>query len=1398
MDYWLADFILQFLAILLIALRGILPDWVSTLFGVPMILVGALLLYMGLERYVGKMSPQRYNFILVAGLTLVHAYFVFVQPSLQARNIIFSVGLLVICAQCAWLMLRRVDNDLRPDTARVGIVFGIYSLVSIARLFADLAVPQANDLFKSGLYDTLAILIYQMLFIGLTFALFLMVNRRLFSALQHDIAERKRAEEAILASKAKLEAALASMTDAVFISDTEGRFIDFNDAFATFHKFRNKDECAKTLAEYPEFLDMFMASGELAPLDQWAVPRALRGETGTNIEYTLRRKDTGETWVGSYSFAPIRDEAGVIVGSVVAGRDITERKQAEVRIRKLNRVYAVLGDINQAIVRIREPQALFEKVCRIAVEVGGFHMAWIGLVDEAARQVQVAAQAGVTDAYLEAFGVAWRDEPIGSCPVKRALRNEQHAMCNLIGRDVPLAACQQMAFQLGLRSSAAFPLRVFDQIRGTINFYSAEPDYFDVEEIQLLDELAMDVSYAMEFAAKEAERKRAEEALRASEARYRHTLDAMLEGCQIIGLDWRYLYLNDAADKHNRRPKEELLGRKYMEMWPGIESTGVFAVIRRCMEERVAHSLENAFIFPDGRQGWFDLKIYPVPEGIVILSIDITERKRAEEALRASEERFRRAVLQAPIPMLIHDEEDRNYTLSQGWTKYSGYTLDDIPLMGDWTERAYGERSGFVKEYIDHLFQIDETVSNGEWVINTKDRQKRIWDFYTTPLGVSGDGKRLLLSLAIDITERKRAEDALRASEEQYRSLFEHMVEGFAYCQMIFEDGQPVDWIYLSVNAAFATLTGLKGAVGKRVSEVIPGLRESDPELFKTYARVALTGNPERFETFVEGLKMWFAISVYSPQREFFVAVFDVITDRKRAEEALRDSEQRFKTLFEIAPVGISVLDKERKLLVANDRLERIVRATKEGLQAGVYRSRTYLRADGTPMPYREIPSVRAIDENQPVYDVVNGILTEDGQVIWTRVSAAPLNLPDASVVVITQDITEHKQAEDEIRRLNQELEQRVAQRTAELSDLYNHAPCGYHSLDADGVFVRINDTELQWLGYTREEIIGKMRAPDLFTPSSVETFSQNFSVFKARGWLRDLELELVRKDGSILPVLLNATGIADQDGHYLMSRSTVMDHTDRKRAESQREAAFEAMRVAQAQLEAANKELEAFAYSVSHDLRAPLRAIDGFSRILLEDYGDRLDAEGQRLFGIVRTNAQQMDRLIIDLLALSRVTRGEMVLSRIDMAALAHDVYQEIAAPEVQQAFAVTLAPLPVANGDPTLLRQVWVNLISNAIKYTMPKAERRIDISGETREGMNIYSVKDNGVGFNPDYAHKLFGIFQRLHRADEFEGVGVGLAIVQRIVHRHGGRVWAEGHVGEGATFYFSLPIDGEATA
>jgi len=359
-----------------------------------------------------------------------------------------------------------------------------------------------------------------------------------------------------------------------------------------------------------------------------------------------------------------------------------------------------------------------------------------------------------------------------------------------------------------------------------------------------------------------------------------------------------------------------------------------------------------------------------------------------------------------------------------------------------------------------------------------------------------------------------------------------------------------------------------------------------------------------------------------------------------------------------------------------------------------------------------------------------------------------------------------------------------VIERTAELSDLYNHAPCGYHSLNADGVFERINDTELEWLGYTREEIIGRVRFPDLLTPASVPTFEENFPVFKERGWVKDLEFDMVRKDSSILPILLSATAIYDQERRYLTSRSTIIDHTERKRAE-------DALKLRTAQLAAANQELEAFAYSVSHDLRAPLRALDGFSGALLSQYYSQLDPQAQHYLDRIQEASRRMGQLIEDLLNLSRITRRDMGRQEVDLSVLAREIAAELRASDPQRQVEFVIADEMIVQGDASLLRIVLENLMNNAWKFTGHRPQARIEVGiTQSQADGKVFLVRDNGVAFDMAYAHKLFAPFQRLHGMKEFPGTGIGLVTVQRIITRHGGRIWTEATVEQGATFYFTL--------
>ena len=362
--------------------------------------------------------------------------------------------------------------------------------------------------------------------------------------------------------------------------------------------------------------------------------------------------------------------------------------------------------------------------------------------------------------------------------------------------------------------------------------------------------------------------------------------------------------------------------------------------------------------------------------------------------------------------------------------------------------------------------------------------------------------------------------------------------------------------------------------------------------------------------------------------------------------------------------------------------------------------------------------------------------------------------------------------------RARTQAEEALVAASAEIKDLYNNAPCGYHSLNGNRLIIEMNKTWLKWTGYDRSEVINKMLFTDLLAPESRTTFEEYFATLKSEGDVSNVELEVVCKNKNILFVVINATAIRDEYGNFIKSRSTVFDITARHKAEQK--------------VIAVNNELEAFTYSVSHDLRAPLRSIDGYSKILQEDYGSTMDTEANRLLEIIRNNARRMGQLIDDLLDFSRLGRKEMDNSVIDMQTLVTHVQQELVSQEKNRKIQVKINRLEEVKADARMMRQVWINLISNAIKYSRLQAVANIEIGSSIEDNRVVYFIRDNGVGFDMKYADKLFGVFQRLHKVQEFEGTGVGLALAHRIVSRHGGKIWADATVNEGATFFFFIPI------
>lgn len=384
----------------------------------------------------------------------------------------------------------------------------------------------------------------------------------------------------------------------------------------------------------------------------------------------------------------------------------------------------------------------------------------------------------------------------------------------------------------------------------------------------------------------------------------------------------------------------------------------------------------------------------------------------------------------------------------------------------------------------------------------------------------------------------------------------------------------------------------------------------------------------------------------------------------------------------------------------------------------------------------------------------------------------------EACALSVMRDVTARKQAE-------------IA--TARLAAIVDSSFDAIVGKDLNGIVTSWNSGAEQLFGYRADEMVGQPILRLIPEERQAEEIQIMDSIRHNRT-VRPFETARRCKDGSTVEVSVTVSPIRDASGRVVGASKVARDITERRRAEQQiRQLNAELeqrVRLRTGELEAANRELEAFSYSISHDLRAPLRAVDGFSQAVMEDFGPQLPADGRRQLGVIRESARRMGCLIDDLLAFSRLSRQPLEKQPVDMAGLVRSVLGDFAGECADRQVEVSLGELPPCGGDPRLLRQVLVNLISNALKYSRKRAHPTLAIGCRTAEHPPVYYVRDNGSGFDMRYADKLFGVFQRLHRAEDYEGTGVGLAIVQRIVNRHGGRIWAESAIDAGATFYFTL--------
>lgn len=414
---------------------------------------------------------------------------------------------------------------------------------------------------------------------------------------------------------------------------------------------------------------------------------------------------------------------------------------------------------------------------------------------------------------------------------------------------------------------------------------------------------------------------------------------------------------------------------------------------------------------------------------------------------------------------------------------------------------------------------------------------------------------------------------------------------------------------------------------------------------------------------------------------------------------------------------------------------------------------------------------------------------TRKGVPKWWDVIVMPILGADGKperLLAVSRDITEERRRQDELNATNRFLD-----------TLFESLPVMVYVKDAQTLkYIRMNRECERMTGFTRDAMLGKT-VHELMSAEEAAGSDGHDREALASGLLVENKEDVVDtpKFGSRTRHTMKLA-IFDDHGAARYLLGIAVDVTEQKLAEQAIRELNSALVAKASQLESSNKELESFSYSVSHDLRAPLRAIDGFALMIEEDYAGVLDAEGLRYLSVIRDNSKRMGALIDDLLEFSRLGRLPVVTHDINVESLVREVVKEVlnGADNPPQ---IEIGPLPSAQGDRGLLRQVWTNLIANAVKYSSKSGQPRIEVVGQQAASENLYSVRDNGVGFDMAYVEKLFGVFQRLHRADEFSGTGVGLAIVHRVVTRHGGRVWAEGKINDGAVFSFALPrrmVDG----
>ena len=924
--------------------------------------------------------------------------------------------------------------------------------------------------------------------------------------------------------------------------------------------------------------------------------------------------------------------------------------------------------------------------------------------------------------------------------------------------------------------------------------------------------------------------------LQSPEDPYRILAERMNEGAATMTPEGTFLFCNRRLAEMVGFSPERLLGSSLPALLREQDRPAVAELLRGAIKNDIR--ADSYLLRQDGSTVPVQLSFSSIPvevsgQGICLVATDLCEQKRAQEVRE-----HLAAVVDSSDDAII--SEDLNGSIN-GWNhgaeKIFGYTAAE----------ALGKAMGLVfpperaSEEADILGQIRQgkSVERFETVRVRKDGTRIDVSVTISPIRDSSGAIVGASKVARDITERKRAQDALKKS----------LADSEAALQQLAEQKFALD------QHAIVAITDIQGTITYVNDKFCAISRYSEEELIGQNHRILNSGHHskeffrEMYHSIANG-KVWHGEiknraqdgSIYwvdttivpflgedgKPQQ--YIAIRADITERKRAsevlaaqalelsryaedlstsQEALQIQTLMLQSVLNSMSEGLVVTDESGKFTLWNPAAEKILGLGSTDLpgQEWARHYGLFLPDTVTPFPTNQIPLLRAIRGEVSTTEmfVRNSKLGEGN---WIEVSAGPLKDKDGAVrggVAAFRDTTQRRADEREIRKLNDELERRVVERTAQLEAANKELAdqkfaVDQHAIvavtDTHGTLTYVNDRLCAVSGYSREELIGQNHRIMKSNQHSSDFFESMYrAISNGKVWRGEVKNRA--KDGSFFWLDSTIVPFVGTDGRPWQYVAIRADITQLKQAEARD-------RQRTAELEAANNELEAFSYSVSHDLRAPLRHIGGFSKMLVEEFGSTLDPTAQHYLDRIQSGTQKMGLLVDELLNLARVGRQPLNRHLTQLNSIVTEVITILQPESEGRQVEWVIADLPATECDPVLVRQLFQNLLANALKFTRsrvgvdanagaetPAPTRAvIEVSHKGEDGRTVFIVRDNGVGFNMKYVDKLFGVFQRLHRAEEFEGTGIGLATVQRIVQKHGGRVWAEAEVDKGAVFYFTL--------